>query len=166
MKLVFLILTVLLIPYNNFAQEKTEATQIAQIINIDEIFLAKGAIFPESIWYPGKDAKDKERFTPSKQDVRLAERVILNSLCTKAGWDTLKWAPKNSTVIMDYYRQYFGYIESDGSKIIVIYYMNVIENPILFKDWDKDCSIGAGDEYYKNSHLEWVNISKEERLFK
>ncbi len=90
MKLVFLVLTVLLIPYNNFAQEKTEATQVAQIINMDEIFLAKGAIFPESIRYIGKDAKDKERFTPSTQDVRLAERVILNSLYTKAGWDTFK----------------------------------------------------------------------------
>ncbi len=44
--------------------------------------------------------------------------------------------------------------------------MNVMENPNLFKSWDKDCSIGAGDEFYKNSHLEWVNISKEERLFK
>jgi len=129
-----------------------------QIISMNEIFPAKGAILPATVHYFGKDAKDKQRFTPSIEEVKIAEWVTLNNLEI--------YDLPNIDAIMNYYRQYFGYIESDGSRIIVIYYMNVIGQPILFKNWDNACSIGAGDSYYQNSHLVWIDITNKKRIFK
>ena len=163
MKLIDIMLTILLFQYNNFAQENNGSTSV---FNISEIYLAKGVIFSENSRYIGNDANNKIRFTPSLKEIRDAEKILLNSLFFKTEVDTLVCQSPNIEMVMDYYRQYFGYIESDGSKIIVMYFMNVKERPFLFEDWNKICSIGFGDEYYKNSHLEWVNITNKKRIFK
>ena len=147
-----------------FAQSELTQDSV-QIISMNEIFSAKGAILPANVHYPDKDAKDKQRFTPSVQEVKIAEWVTLSNL-EIYDQNGLKWFIPNIDAIMNYYRQYFGYIESDGSKIIVIYYMNVIEQPTLFINWDNACSIGAGDNYYQNSHLVWIDITNKKRIFK
>lgn len=145
---------------------QSELTQDSgKVFTMNEIFPAKGVILPSNIQYFGKDAKDKERFTPSIQEVKIAEWVTLNNLDIY-DQNGSKLIIPSIDAIMNYFRQYFGYIESDGSKIIVIYYMNVMEQPILFKNWDNACSIGAGDDYYQNTHLVWIDITNKKRIFK
>lgn len=166
MKMLVFVASILLIQHYNFAQEKTEVVNASQLIDINEIYQAKGVIFSESVHYFGKDALNKERFTPSIAEVRIAEKIILNSYLFNKENNNSKYSGRNVEIIMNYYRQYFGYLESDGSKIIVIYFMNVKDKPLLFQDWEKVCVVGFGDEYYKNSDIMWINITKNERILR
>ncbi len=113
-------LLIILIPtYTLISQEINNCNDSVQIIEIKEYYDGKGAIFPASTYYFPKVSKLKEKFTPKLEEVIYAEKLIYDEIEHISGEDQHYAKEMTEKLRKKYYRQYFGYIEPDGSKIII-----------------------------------------------
>jgi len=119
------------------------------------------AIFPKE--YYG-DFLDKGRFTPTKNEVKLAEEAlqknfkkINHKLINQNG---SRYSPIIHKNLQKYKRQYFGYLDKNGNKIL---YINAFwSNEGSFDDWLYErVFVFDGGSFYWNIKY---NLNKQ-RLF-
>ncbi|MCX2576379.1 hypothetical protein [Pedobacter sandarakinus] len=89
----------------------------------------------------------KERFTPSSEDVKKGELIVL----------------ENSNIkLQKYIMQYLGYINSNGDKILLVNMLKDLgskKNKLYYKDWSSEFILGFGKIYEKNTLLQKANLS-------
>jgi hypothetical protein len=101
------------------------------------------AIFPMA--YSTDIVHNTKRFTPGFPDIDKAEKAIAQQMLTQR--DTTKRLPDVYRHIKKYRRQYFGYTNNDGHKIL---YINMFwEEDKYVKDWLKQMVMvqGGGSNY-------------------
>ncbi|MGC4128047.1 MAG: hypothetical protein QM564_00495 [Bergeyella sp.] len=99
----------------------------------------KGYVFSSSKEITFIDSIE-DRFTPSKQEIEQIEKLvsILIPQEKRANANFGKKCPKISKNLNNYNRQYVGYIDSDGNKII---WINFIWKKDCPDNWNKDIII-------------------------
>lgn len=110
-------------------------------VELDNYYRGTGLIFSTEYdgWLPYNNVYDK-RFTPTKAEVRKSEKILIadyERYSKEKGFNTIE-------NIKDYYwkfnRQYFGYINNNDEKLLVINLLN-FKNKFqvyqYFKDWKK-----------------------------
>ncbi|WKN30325.1 hypothetical protein PZB74_15275 [Porifericola rhodea] len=78
------------------------------------------AIFPKEY----NDFIDEERFTPTRAEIELAEETLQSNLKkinrNLVNQDGTKYNPIIHQNLKKYKRQYFGYLDEDGNRILLI----------------------------------------------
>ncbi|MFC0878936.1 hypothetical protein ACE01N_20245 [Saccharicrinis sp. FJH2] len=96
---------------------------------------------------------DKQRFTPTINDIEKAEQILKKNLKTinKQRINQVDNCPIIHKKLKSYRRQYFGYIDSVGNKIIYASF-----------NWDRYTLLDRLRGYYKDEHENW---KKEREMF-
>lgn len=127
----------------------------------------EGYIFPkeniiDADWMPFNDIR--ERYTPTNDDIIKAENILkeqLGNINKQALMNQMKGCPIIHKKLNKYKRQYFGYINSNGGKII---WINCVwyKSEDALKLWNKKViTILDGCSYYWNIK---INLSQD-KLF-
>jgi hypothetical protein len=169
MKKIALIIIIITLNIDFYCQEEVIFTDSVQTIRLPEYYDGMGAIFPASAKIWPRLSKVKERFTPTIEEVSLAEKLIYNEVNNYYRNDTTVINAFLFKLRYYYYRQYFGYIEYDGSKIIVVHYMNYIKAPCLYTEWNKVFKLEISEIISDNTHgyysrIYGINITKGFRI--
>lgn len=145
---------------------KRAYAQEPQRIQLPEYYKGEGIIFPESYSHSITLQHVKERMTPTKDQVKQAEQIFIEKYNSTMGNDprVLGFKPvedvKNK--FREYNRQYLGYIDQNGDKVILIQLLN-FENRRKakknFPNWQNEFITGFGDFYERNVTIFTVNIS-------
>ena len=90
--------------------------------------------------------QDKERFTPTIDDIQKTERILEQNLkeANKSRTNQVDNCPVIHKKLKSYRRQYFGYIDSSGKKIIYITF-----------NWDRYSIFDRLRGYYKDESENW-----------
>ena len=118
----------------------------------ENLFKGKAIVFKENYKPPIKLPPNIEMFSPSDEEINLAELLIFERYDTD-----INWSKKTKNVKKKYWkynRQYLGYIDSQGNKKIVINLLNFkCKKKALeqFEGWEKGFFVGFGEYYEKNS---------------
>ena len=127
----------------------------------------EGYVFPkentiDADWMPFNDIR--ERYTPTNDDIIRAENILqeqLRNINKQALMNQGKGCPNIYKKLNKYKRQYFGYINNEGEKII---WINCVwyKNEDVLELWNKQViTILDGCSYYWNIK---VNL-KQDKLF-
>jgi len=101
----------------------------------------EGVIFPKE--YKALHA-NAQRFTPTKEEIAFVELAIKNQLPLLVG--TQRHTPDIYTNLPRYRRQYFGYVDNKGNKII---YVNCFWGEKNMPNWRKsEVTVDDGGSYY------------------
>ena len=90
--------------------------------------------------------QDKERFTPTIAEIEKAEQILKKKLKTVNGqrMNQIDNCPIIHKKLTSYRRQYFGYIENNGNKIIYTTF-----------NWDRYTLFDRLRGYYKDENENW-----------
>ncbi|MBG25668.1 MULTISPECIES: hypothetical protein [Flavobacteriaceae] len=90
--------------------------------------------------------QDKERFTPTIDDIQKTERILEQNLkeANKSRTNQVDNCPVIHKKLKSYRRQYFGYIDSSGKKIIYITF-----------NWNRYSIFDRLRGYYKDESENW-----------
>jgi hypothetical protein len=90
--------------------------------------------------------QDKKRFTPTIDDIQKTERILEQNLkeANKSRMNQVDNCPVIHKKLKSYRRQYFGYIDSSGKKIIYITF-----------NWDRYSIFDRLRGYYKDESENW-----------
>lgn len=116
----------------------------------------EGYIFPENHFVMVSVENQKSRYTPSESDVRTAEQLLKKGIAilNKTHANQIGHCPIIEKNLEKYKRQYVGFINKEGQKIL---WINFIWNKNLGPQLSEDIiSVLDGCSYYWNIK---VNIS-------
>lgn len=121
----------------------------------------KGSVFKKEHFVFMSIENQKDRYTPTKEDIIYAEKLIKDSIDIFLKNEYPYKTAINGKTIRGYKRQYIGFIDKDNNKVI---WINFLRNKTIK---DKELSYDVitvldGAEDYWNIY---VNISKN-KLFK
>lgn len=119
----------------------------------------EGYIFPKEYILIIPSANEKERFTPTKQNIFEVESIIKDQLSTinKSLTNQIKGCPIVNRNLKKYKRQYFGFIDANGDSIV---WVNFIWGKSISDSWKQDVVIILdGCSFYWNLK---VNLNKKE----
>ena len=110
-------------------------------------FIKKNSLKIHTRFFPRKNLENNKRFTPTVEEVEHAKRLIENNLDGN----------KDLKALNEYVIQFFGYINTDGERII---WANYICKEGVYKDWQKErmMILDGGNCYFNVS----VNMSTSE----
>ena len=114
-----------------------------------------GYIFPEEHFVWGSIENQLSRYTPTLQDIELVEKILHENLdeCAASIENYDKGISKRT--LKKYLRQYVGYINSDGEKVI---WVNFVRNRDLKEEASKDViEVFDGGSHFWNIK---VNLTK------
>lgn len=119
----------------------------------------KGYIFPEKHFVLISINNQSKRYTPTEEDIILAEKVLSKKI-RQANLKKInqgKDCPQIDINLKRYFRQYVGFIDKDGNRIV---WINLLwENYMSEESLKKDIvQVLDGCSYYWNIS---VNIDKE-----
>ncbi len=107
----------------------------------------EGVIFTKDYDSGAYINKRNKEFTPTINEIILAEKLLYKNL------DTInnKWASSVHKNLKTYLRQYFGYINVNGERIIYIYAFRKKDLPELRKQWLQNLIMveDGGDNYWQ-----------------
>ena len=117
----------------------------------------EGVIFTEkySLRFAIAESNGKN-FTPTENDILIAEKLV------RTGLDTIKNADNHNFVVRSrlkhYWRQYFGYINDKGERIIIINALWKDPDFIPYNEWLNEIVLvnDGGDNYWDIK----ININK------
>ena len=118
----------------------------------------KGYIFDSAYIALVSVENQKERYTPSEEDIRKAESIIKEKLkdANKQRINQTDNCPVIHKNLKKYMRQYVGFLNNDGQKII---WVNMIWKDKGIKDLGKEIiTVLDGCSYYWNVK---INLSEE-----
>lgn len=106
-----------------------------------------------------------DRFTPTIEQVNEAEKMLGEQIHILFQSDVrLKYVdriPNYPKEFRKWNRQYFGYINSHGEKLVVIHLLNFTNKRKArsnFPSWNKEFIVGFGEFYEKNVRLYQYNL--------
>ena len=151
-------------------------------IRLENYYEGEGVIFDESAHYPFVEKNYQKAYTPTKAEIENAEKFIsenyyrykqniLDSFNIKKYKIDTKYK-KPEKVIKKYYtynRQYAGFINTFGEKIIYIGMFNFAktkEANRYFDGWKEKIFLGNHGYYDKKQDDFLINISKNEFVYK
>src|SRR6185312_262103 len=113
----------------------------------------QGVIFPASY---SNDIREKGRFTPGKEEINEAETALSQI------WNKVNVAQKNikskltnvTPYFSNYMRQYYGYSEEHGQRVIYIHLLNFSDKPLAakyFMGWGSRYMAGSDAFYEQNT---------------
>ena len=94
----------------------------------------------------------KERFNPSDEDVKTGKVIVQEFSVFK---------------LRKCIRQYVGYIDSSGNKILVVNMLKdlgVKKNRLYYKNWDREFVLGFGQIYERNTLAHRINLTTKELM--
>lgn len=146
-------------------------------INLKEIYKGCGIIFTD------KDSvdifRDNEFYVPTKAEVKKAENIFINEYKyyleqkfketsskfeisdeDKNDWIETIENTDPSNDYKKYNRQYAGFYNDSGQKLLVIHLLNFGKRNFkeYFSNWKNKFELGHGDFYEENSRLIFVNL--------
>ena len=107
---------------------------------------SQGAIFPSSYKTPYRDLERRQKFTPTVEEVLLAEKLLSEQYNNAyEQFPALEHYTRRSVntnkKFKRYYRQYVGFYNAKGEKIIFIHLMNFRNKKKagqMFGNWTKE----------------------------
>ncbi len=161
----FLIVLLFTICSNVVAQHRDNPHKNVFFYN-SKLYKGYGVIFKKEYVLPIGGFNIIGRFNPSFKEVEIAENILYNQLNERRisnfgkKWKMINVQKKYSK----YHRQYFGYYNSKGDKIIYMYLMN-FKNQKKFREnfdgWKQEIIPGFGKFYEKNTRMYRINITKK-----
>ncbi|ASZ09869.1 hypothetical protein KTO58_26585 [Chitinophaga pendula] len=137
------------------------ATKQFEIVELPNYYKANGILFKEH-YRIGIDIKDnRERYTPSIEDIEKAEEVFINK------YKQLQHANIDDKIsFCCWVRQYVGFIDSKGRKNVILQLINNKKpgkiNRLLGKGWETNFVLMLSDNFYAVSARYRVNIDTGE----
>lgn len=135
-------------------------------IVIKDKYCGQGVIFPLDYKLPFVIDEGSKTFTPSMDDIILAEDFLLNNKIDvkyNAGL-TGVFNPKGIKGRFNKYnRQYVGYKNISSDKIIIIHLLNFKKKKKaekMFSNWEREYVIGLGGFYEENTVTFSVNLTQ------
>jgi hypothetical protein len=148
-------LLLMLVPFLAYSQENYEYSN-------SELFKGKGIVFTEKYKPPIKLPEGAEVFTPEKEDIIAAEKILSQRFNIDVAW-----TEKKKNVKRRYWkdnRQYLGFVDSSGERHILINLLNFKckkKAAKKFEGWEKTFFIGFGEYYEKNSIRLLANLTTQ-----
>ena len=128
--------------------------------NNENLFKGNAVVFKETYTPPILLPSNIERFSPSDDEIVLAESILLERYNID-----FEWSNKIKNVKKKYWkynRQYLGYIDSQGNKKIIISLMNFKRKKEAlkkFEGWEKTFVVGFGSYYETNLRIFVADLS-------
>ena len=126
-------------------------SQDSRNYNNKNLFKGKAIVFEENYKPPIKLPSNIERFSPSDEEIILAESLLFERYNTDISRSIkIKNVKKK---YWKYNRQYLGYIDSQGNKQIIVKLLNFKRKKKaleLFEGWENGYFVGFGEDYEKN----------------
>ncbi len=155
---------IILLPSILYAQIDTISIPIATTIRLEQFYDGEGVIFSSnSDTFPIMDDLRLIRFTPSIEDIIAAEKIIEVEIERQLGFNSKALEDCKRRLRKNYNRQYFGFLQPDGTKVIAIHYMDFTYRPFQFEWWKLGLISGNSIHIALASQMEWVNINKKIR---
>ncbi len=128
------------------------------------LYSGESVVFTQEYNPPLVLNNSKGLFTPSIAEIEQAEKILFNRYNKDLILDSLYTHIKNvQKKYKRYNRQYLGYLDDSGDKIILINLLNFRKKKIAkekFKGWNEEYIIGFGEYYEKNSVRYDVNLAR------
>jgi len=129
---------------------------LTSVIEPKEYYVGKGIIFHET-YDPHILLKDaKKRFTPNDSLIIRSEKILLEQ------YSTVKQV-KSAKFLKKYNRQYIGYINTNGDKVVLIQLLKIKSQSKMndkFLNWQNEYIVGFGTFYERNTERYIVNIKQ------
>lgn len=142
---VLLIVFIILLRLDSYCQ--------SYLVNFDENSKFCLVIFKQDYPLPFK-VNAQSRYTPTLIELKNAEDLLMKSI------DHL-----SDSQLKKCKRQYIGYIDSNGDKILTINLLRHLgkgKNRLYYGDWNKEFVLGFGDIYERNTFGRRINLTKME----
>lgn len=151
-----ILLSLLLIVTPKICYSQQKDNLLTSIIELKEYYDGKGIIFNEN-YDPHILLKDaKKRFTPNDSAIIESEKILLEQ------YSTVNKA-KSGKSLKKFNRQYIGYINANGDKIVLIQLLKIKSQAKMndkFLDWQSEYIVGFGTFYERNTERYLVNIKQ------
>lgn len=133
-------------------------------VELNNYYKYSGNIFKAEYrpWF--EISESKERYTPSEDDIIKAENIFLNTYNEKDDKQLVNFK-EGKSYKRKYYkwrRNYLGYLDGDGNKVIIIHLINFTHRKkasAKYEEWGKEIIIGYGEWFEKNQLITYINIT-------
>ena len=152
------------------------------VINLKHWFKGEGVIFDKTENFPFRDENYAQAYSPTIDDVQKAEKIIsegyfqyrenvLDSFNSKKYRTNPKYRNPEKVIqkFYKYNRQYAGYINTKGDKIIYVGMFNFANKrkaQIAFEKWKEIIFLGSEGFYVDNQEYFEVNIDRKDFVYK
>lgn len=159
MKNIIYIITLLIISTSVQARQASDTAKGLEVISLPDYYNQKGIVFTEHYNLKVDLGDIKGRYSPSMNEIRKAEEIFFRDYATftKQHIDPKKY-------FCNYVRQYIGYLDSNGSKILS---MQLIDNSkprrmnrILGRNWEMRYIVYLSDEIPFSNIVLIVDLTK------
>ncbi len=167
MKKIILLFAILGFSAFVMAQAQDSTIVLKNFRHIHKKFFNAGVIFSKDVKYTVLDYDFDKRYTPTIDDIIKAELIFYKKYNLYAMQN--KWiyyyeiVPNVRKKFKRWNRQYIGYINKKGEKIIIMHLLNfnikIIANK-RFANWEKKIVIGTGRYYGRNMDIYYINIDR------
>ena len=139
-----------------------------EYIQIPDFYSGKGIIFSKDYKISFYIEEASNRFTPNKDQIHRSEEILINGYNYALQNDkrVSSFLVKSKNVkkeLKSYYRQYIGYIDSQGNHKIIIHLLNFKcrrKAQKYFDNWKNEYIIGYGEYYEKNTKTFIVSLDE------
>lgn len=127
---------------------------------VESFLCQKGVIFDSAFNLPFDHKRLQTRFTPQMDDLKIAEKVLFDSYSSLQVTTNDTWLKAR---LQKSFRQYAGFINSCGEKIIIIQilFYNELSEARYYKNFENEFIVGFGSFYEKNTKSLSINLTEK-----